>query len=304
MIDQGTAEIGAIGIAGLGKMGAPMARALITGFVPQNIPVLVHARDRSRPHVAELLQAGGTWTESPHDLAAADVVVIMVPDLPQVEELLDGDHGMLSAGKSDCVVAICSSVSPDGVRTLAQRAGNQSSGRVRLIDAPVSGGVEGAQSATLSLMVGGDDADVEHAWPVLQALGTPAHLGPVGSGSVAKACNQLVVAATITALSEASLIAERSGLSVDRLFEIFGRGYAGSRLLESKKQKLIDHDYSAEGVARFMVKDLAFAASAAQDSKTATPQLTLLEDLFNDLVTRGFGDEDLTAVQAYLALRS
>ena len=141
-------------------------------------------------------------------------------------------------------------------------------GRVRVIDAPVSGGSEGAQAGTLSIMVGGDERDVNDAWPVLAACGNPVHLGPLGSGQVAKACNQMIVAATVLALGEAAVLADRSGLDLDELFRLLAGGYAGSRILETRGDRIVREDYSPSGAARYMVKDLRFAATVAQATGT------------------------------------
>ena len=141
-------------------------------------------------------------------------------------------------------------------------------GAVRVVDAPVSGGVEGAEAGTLSIMVGGEDRDVADGWAVLSACGNPVHLGPLGSGQVAKACNQMIVASTILALGEAAVLAERSGLDLTELFRLLGGGYAGSRILESRGDRIIQQDYSPSGVAKYMVKDLDFASAVATATGT------------------------------------
>jgi 2-hydroxy-3-oxopropionate reductase len=115
---------------------------------------------------------------------------------------------------------------------------------------PVSGGVEGAEAGTLSIMVGGEERDVADAWAVLSACGDPVHLGPLGSGQVAKACNQMIVASKMLAPGEAAVLAERSGLDLAELFRLLGGGYAGSRILESRGDRIIQEDYSPSGVAK------------------------------------------------------
>lgn len=255
---------------------------------------------RSKQRVAPALDAGAQWVDSPVELAdASSVIVIMVPDLPQVEELLFGDNSVSQSSQSLTVV-VCSSVSPVAIRETEARLRLITEGRMRLVDAPVSGGAEGAKEATLSIMVGGDADTVASVLPVLNTFGTPVHLGPLGSGDTAKACNQLIVAATIAAISEASVIAERSGLDLDTLLSLLQRGYAGSRVLETKKDQLVNRDYSPKGVARYMIKDLSFAASAAETTHSATPMLDVLQGTFNGLVEAGLGDLDLAVMHRYI----
>ncbi len=171
---------------------------------------------------------------------------------------------------------------------------------MRVVDAPVSGGDEGATVGTLAVMVGGAPEDVAVALPVLAATGTAVHLGPLGAGQVAKACNQMVVAATLVALSEAAVVAERAGLDVAAMFDLLAGGYAGSRVLEVKKRRFATHDHSPSGAAKFMVKDLSFATDEARSTKTATPQLDVLRAVFTDLTAQGMGDLDTAVVQAYI----
>jgi 2-hydroxy-3-oxopropionate reductase len=284
-----------VGFVGLGVMGAPMARNIArAGFE-------LHVTAR-RPAAADALVAdGATRHATARELARhADVVVVMVPDLPDVEAVLDGDDGLLAGVDAPTVVVVCSTVSPEGVRALGRRVAQATGGLARLVDAPVSGGEEGAVAGTLSVMMGGRDEDVAVAAPVLAATGTPVHLGPAGAGEVAKACNQMIVAATVLALGEAAVVAERAGLDVRALFDLLGGGYAGSRLMEVKKARLAEHDHSPSGPARFMVKDLGFATAEAAATRTATPQLEVTREVFTGLTDAGLGDLDTSVVQAYV----
>lgn len=284
-----------IGMIGLGNMGMPMAVNLITAF-PGSLTVTARSRDRAE----SALSAGASWAETPAEVArTSDVVILMVPDLPQVDELLFGEGGVVEA-LTTCVIVVCSSVSPTGIRATDARLRQQTDGRMRIVDAPVSGGTEGAAAATLSIMVGGTDADVATVMPVLSACGTPVHLGPLGSGDIAKACNQLIVAATMAAVSEASVIAERSGLDLDALLTLLQGGYAGSRVLETKKDRLVARDYSPSGAARYMVKDLSFAHAAAVETGTGAPLLDALRTQFDGLVEAGLGDDDLAVIHRYI----
>ena len=289
-----------IGVLGLGAMGEPMAHRLIDAHGD----VRIHARS-PRP---ALVEAGATWAETPRDRAAAsDAVLVMLPDLPELEAALDGPDGLLagavSKGDGDLLLLIGSTSSAVGVRALAERLATQTDGRVHVVDCPVSGGVDGATAGTLSIMIGGLDADARLAARVLAPCGTPVHLGPLGAGEVAKACNQLVVSATITALGEASEIAARSGIDLETLWTLLAGGYAGSNLLSARKEKLVTGDDSPSGVAKYMVKDLRFAADAAAAVGIQPALLPALREIFDEIVDAGLGDRDIAVTRRMTAER-
>lgn len=287
-----------VGVVGLGAMGAPMTRNLLTAAPGTAVSVY----GRTPVKLAGLVAAGATAVPTPRDLAeAAEVVLVVLPDLPDLEGLLDGPDGLLAGVHRRTVLVVSSTVSPEGIRTLAGRLDERTGGLLRVVDAPVSGGEDGAVAGTLSIMLGGDPADCAFVQPVLATMGTPVRLGPLGAGQTAKACNQMIVAATMLALGEAAVIAERSGLDLAALFELLGGGYAGSRMLESRKRRLVEKDHSPSGAARFMIKDLGFAAAAAGATSTTTRQLPALRAAFAELVERGHGDQDISVVQAYIA---
>lgn len=289
---------GGIGMIGLGVMGRPMALNLIDRLGER--PLYVHHRSEDR--ASELILAGARWAPTPRQLAAeARIIILMLPDLPQVEQVLDGSDGILAGITDDTVLVISSTSSASGVRELAERVRTATDGKLAVVDAPVSGGEDGAIAGTLSIMVGGDDADVQRVLPVLAALGNPVHLGPLGAGEIAKFCNQLIVASTIMALGEAAVLAERSGLDLGALFTLLEGGYAGSRVLETRKDRLVSGDFGSSGVAKFMVKDLTFALEEAKSSGTVAPQLQLLSDSFRDLTERGFGNQDISVTRAYVS---
>jgi 2-hydroxy-3-oxopropionate reductase len=285
-------------VIGLGVMGAPMAINLL-----RRLPAgaTVHVTARRTASAAGVLGAGARWHPTPRAVAdAADVVVLMVPDMPAVRAVLAGPDGLLAGVSRPTVLGISSTVSPDAVRELDREVRDATGGLLHVVDAPVSGGEEGAVAGTLSVMVGGAPDDVARVLDVYRAVGTPAHLGPLGAGQVAKACNQIIVAAQVLALGEAAVIAERAGLDVLAMFDLLGGGYAGSRVLEVKKRRFAEHDHSPSGPARFMVKDLGAAIEEARRTATPTPQADLLLRVFTDLTRRGYGDQDTSVVQAYL----
>ncbi|WP_154792409.1 NAD(P)-dependent oxidoreductase [Occultella kanbiaonis] len=313
-----------VGVIGLGVMGAPMARHMATA----GIPTSVWAR---RPAITQALAAhGASVAATAAELAAAsDVVVLVLPGMPEIDAVLTGPDGLLAgnAGEPDGVggaeqvgssdpdgvaaagqvgsarparlLVICSTVSPRDVRELADRPELRDAGW-RVVDAPISGGEQGAEAGTLAIFVGGEREDVEVVAGVLSATGNPVHLGPLGSGQVGKACNQVIVAATVTALGEAAVLAERSGLDVAALFDLLGGGYAGSRLLEVKKDRFVAHDHSPSGAAKYMVKDLTGALDQAEDARTTLPLTTQLLQTFTDLTAAGLGDNDTAVVQAWI----
>ncbi|MDJ1113358.1 NAD(P)-dependent oxidoreductase [Microbacterium dauci] len=293
-LDDETASF-RLGVLGLGAMGDPMAQRLLAA----RGALTVHARS-PRP---DLVAAGATWADSPRELAAhSDAVLVMLPDLPQLESALAGGDGLL-AGAGDLLLLIGSTSSPTGVRALAERLDAESGGRIRVVDCPVSGGVDGATAGTLSIMLGGEPDAAALAASLLSPCGTPVHLGPLGAGEVAKACNQLVVAATITALGEASELAARSGIDLETLWTLLGSGYAGSNLLTSRKEKLTTGDDSPSGIAEYMVKDLGFAADVASATGIRPALLPTLRAIFDEIVDAGLGDRDIAVTRRLTAAR-
>jgi 2-hydroxy-3-oxopropionate reductase len=231
------------------------------------------------------------------------VIVLMLPDLPEVEAVLDGPDGILAASPRDLVLVVSSTSSPDGVRALNQRLAAETDGAVRVVDAPVSGGTDGAAAGTLSIMLGGAEPDVARVLPLLRACGTPVHLGPLGAGQVAKACNQMIVASTILALGEAAVLADRSGLNLTVLFDLLAGGYAGSRILSTRGERLVTEDYSPSGPARYMVKDLDFATAVAAATDSHPVLLPAVKAAFDELVARGLGDLDIAVTRRFISQR-
>lgn len=289
-----------VGIIGLGVMGKPMAANLL-----KDASVDLRLTARRREAVQDLVAAGAEWHDTAASLAAgADLILLVLPDLPEVRSVLDGPTGILAGSDGDLVLVICSTSSPSGVRALADELHRDTDGRVRVIDAPLSGGEEGAKAGSLSIMVGGEAEDVAIAVPVLERCGRPVHLGPLGAGEVAKACNQMIVAAAVLALGEAAVLASRSGIDVAQMFDLLGGGYAASRILETRGPRIVAQDYSPSGVAKYMVKDLRFAADVADQTGTQAALLPALKAAFEDLVATGLGDSDISVTRKYIEDRS
>jgi 3-hydroxyisobutyrate dehydrogenase-like beta-hydroxyacid dehydrogenase len=284
-----------VGVLGLGAMGLPMAERLLAAHGQ----LLFHSRS-PRP---SLVAAGATQVDSVRELASrADVLLAILPDLPQLAEHLDGPDGLLAA-RGDLLLMIGSTSSAPGVRALAERLDAATGGRIHVVDSPVSGGADGAAAGRLSIMLGGDSDDCARAATVLAPCGTAVHLGPLGAGEVAKACNQMVVAATILALGEASVLAERSGIDLATLWQLLGGGYAGSNLLQSRKDKLVSGDDSPSGIAAYMVKDLRYANDVAVATGTEPVLLPALRAAFDEIVESGLGDRDIAVTRRLVAER-
>jgi 2-hydroxy-3-oxopropionate reductase len=278
-----------IGFIGLGIMGRPMARNLLgAGF-----DLVVHSR--SRGPVDELVAAGADAASSPAEVAAtSDVTITMLPDTTDVEEVLAGDDGVLSAASAGSLVIDMSTIDPGPTRRLAAAFEERD---VAMLDAPVSGGERGAIGATLSIMVGGGDAAFERAHPVFEALGgTIVHVGPIGAGQVCKACNQLVVAATIEAVAEALALAERSGVDARRVREALLGGFAGSKILEVHGQRMLDRTFEPGFRARLHAKDARIVLGAAREVGADVPSFEVVARQLDRLVADGDGELDHAAL--------
>ncbi len=287
-----------IGFIGLGTMGRPMAGHMFARLPEGDTMVL---NDISSERVTDLLDGGAVWASTARELAGlVDVVFFMVPDIPQVQAVLDGPDGLLAGIKGDIVLVVCSTVAPDAIRRLDAEVSAATNGKARVIDAPVSGGEVGAKAGTLSIMVGGPDELVSQAMPYLALTGNPVHLGPTGAGEVAKACNQLICAANIVANAEAAVVAERAGLDVAKLFELMQGGYAGSKIMADKGPRFAAKDYSVSGAAIFWIKDLLAYLDEAGRTGTATVQGDRLLDAFQGVVDAGWGWQDTAIVQKFI----
>lgn len=290
-----------VGMLGLGHMGYPMAEHLLASHLVSTVNIT----GRSREKLEELENAGAVWCETPRDIAFnSDILISVLPDLPQLEAQLEGANGILAGIRHPIVLLICSTSSPRGVRDLSEKLTRTTHGKINIIDAPLSGGTDGAKDGTLSIMMGGDRALYDKISPIMEACGTPLYMGDLGAGQVTKACNQMIVASTITALSEASLIAERSGIELEQLFKALAGGYAGSRLLEARKQRLIQKDYRVSGAAKFLLKDLAFAEDESHQHHVYTPLLKTLHTIFENIVASEMGEKDMSVVQNWLESKS
>lgn len=238
------------------------------------------------------------------ELRDEDTIIFMLPDLPFIEEaaadLLESWRN--KAPRPGTAVVVMSSVSPTAVQLFGDTVHEASGGNAAVVDAPVSGGTAGAHSGSLAIMVGGTQSQFEALKPLLETVGTTVRrMGPLGSGSLAKACNQLIVGTTTAALAEAAELAERSGMDVRALFEVLSGGLAGSRVLENVGPRLAAKDYAPTGPAKFMHKDLGFVLTSAQAVGSAVPMASAAIDLYAELKRQGLGDQDLAVVRQAIA---
>jgi 2-hydroxy-3-oxopropionate reductase len=226
----------------------------------------------------------------------------MLPDLPQVTAVLNGSQGLLAQQPVMHTLVVLGTVSPVAVRTLADDLAGRG---IAVVDAPVSGGVTGARNATLSIMAGGDTDAVERIRPYLAAMGgTVRHMGGPGAGSLAKACNQLVVAGTLVALAEAVLLAERGGLDPAAVLDVLAGGLASSEVLTQKRHHLSTGDFTPSGPARYLFKDLGFVLDSAADERITLPLSTTVSRLYATVEAQGLGDLDNSVVLELLRGRS
>jgi 2-hydroxy-3-oxopropionate reductase len=230
----------------------------------------------------------------------ADVVITMLPDTPDVELVMLGDDGVRSGAAPGTLAIDMSSIDPGPARRIAEAL---SAAGVDALDAPVSGGERGAIDGTLSIMVGGEPATFERARPLFEALGANVvHVGPSGAGQVAKACNQLVVAATIEAVAEALLLAERSGVNAAKVREALLGGFAGSKILEVHGQRMLDRAFEPGFRARLHRKDARIVLGAAAATGTPVPSFEVVARQLDRLVEDLDGGE-LDHAALYAALR-
>jgi 2-hydroxy-3-oxopropionate reductase len=274
-----------IAFIGLGIMGSPMAVHLA------NAGHQIAGYNRTPEKAAPLVDAGGRAAESIADAVRdADVVCVMVPDSPDVSDVLAGAGGVFENAKPGTLVIDFSSIRPDVTAQLAEQAAAK---RMRLVDAPVSGGEAGAKSAALSIMVGGEAADFEAAKPFLDAVGkTVVHVGPSGAGQTVKAANQLIVAANIEALAEAVVFLEAYGVDTTAALEVLGGGLAGSKVLDQKKQNMLDRSFDPGFRIALHHKDLGIVTAAAREAGVVVPVGGLVAQLMASSLANGDGGLD------------
>ena len=278
-----------IAFIGLGTMGDPMVRNLLRA----GHSVTVHNRTREKER--SLVEAGAIATYSPQQAAAqVDIVITCVSDSPDVEAVLLGEAGVIHGARAGTLVIDMSTISPEVTRRIATALAAKD---VQMLDAPVSGGSEGAQKGTLSIMVGGAAADVERAMPVLSAMGsTITHVGAIGAGQITKAINQIIVAGTYWSVAEGMSLGLKAGLDMNQVVQAVGSGAAGSWGLTNRSGNMIDNNYPLGFRVRLHQKDLNIALETARELGLPLPMAAYVEQVETGLIARGYGDEDISAI--------
>ncbi|MEM7346823.1 MAG: NAD(P)-dependent oxidoreductase [Chloroflexota bacterium] len=273
-----------IGFIGLGIMGQGMAHNLLkAGF-----SLTVWNRTASR--MESLIAAGAQTGKSPADVAAqSDIIVICVSDTPDVEAMILGDQGILTGAKAGSLVIDCSTISPTATKQLAAKL---SENEVAMLDAPISGGSEGAVNGTLSIMVGGTSADFERATSVFEAMGkTITHVGDIGAGQMVKIVNQILVVGNALAMSEALLMAEAGGLDLKTALKAVEAGAAGSWMLSNRGPQIIERDWRPGFTIDLQQKDVRLVLGAADELGVPLPGTALVHQLYRTLQAQGLGSD-------------
>ena len=278
-----------IGFIGLGIMGKPMARNLMKA----GYQLVVY--NRSSGSMNELAAEGARTASNAREVAEqSNVVITMLPDSPQVQEVMTGENGVLAGAKANALVIDMSTISPVVTQQLAQAA--QARG-VHMLDAPVSGGDVGAQQGTLSIMVGGSSEDFERAKPLLEVLGkTIVHVGGTGAGQVVKACNQVVVALTIEAVSEALVLGSKAGVDPEVILRVLSGGLAANRVMEVRGPNFLQHNFQPGFKIALHQKDLGIALAAGREYGVPLPVTAIVDQMLQALKLRGQGDQDHSAL--------
>lgn len=278
-----------VGLIGAGIMGQPMARNLArAGF-----KVFVHTR--TRRHAEPLISEGMTWCDSPASLASAvEAIITIVPDSPDVRSVYMGSGGICETLRSGTLCIDMSTIDPAVAKEVA--AGVSGRGG-RFLDAPVSGGKTGAEAGTLTIMVGGEEADLRDAMPLFLAMGkNVVHCGPVGNGQLTKLCNQILCGLNLLAVCEAMVFARKAGLDPALMHKAVSTGAAGSWALQNLGQRMLDRDFAPMFMIDLQQKDLGIALAQAREHGVPMPGTALVRELLGASQAAGEGREGTQAL--------
>ena len=278
-----------LGFIGLGLMGKPMAGHLLAAGQS------LHVYDTNQESVQELAAKGAVACNSGREVAEkSDIVFTMVPDTPDVEAVLFGENGVADGIKPGAIVVDMSSISPIATKEFASKLNAKG---VKMLDAPVSGGQVGAEKAALSIMVGGEPEIFEKVKPYFEIMGKNiVHIGGNGDGQTCKVANQIVVALTIEAISEALLFASKAGADPAKVRAALLGGFAQSRILELHGERLLQRNFKPGFRIRHQQKDLNIALQSARSLGMSLPGAALVQEMFNGVVAQGGGDLDHSAL--------
>lgn len=273
-----------IGFIGLGIMGQGMARNLLKA----DFPLTVWNRTASK--MEPLMAAGAQVGRDPADVAVqSDIIITCVSDTPDVETVILGENGLIKTVRAGSLVIDCSTISPIVTRDLAAKLAEKG---VAMLDAPVSGGSEGAAQGTLSIMVGGESQNFQRALPVLQAMGQKiTHVGSIGAGQTVKLVNQILVVGNALAMCEALLFAQAGGVDVTKALEAVSAGAAGSWMLSKRGPQILRRDWRPGFTIDLQTKDIRLVLDAADKLGVPLPGTALIFQLYRTLQTQGLGGE-------------
>lgn len=272
-----------VGFIGLGHMGKPMARNLLkAGF-----PLVAH--NRSRAPVDELVREGAEAAYSPREVAErCGIVITMLPDSPDVALVVEGPEGIIEAARRGLVLIDMSTILPHTSLRIATHLREHG---VAMLDAPVSGGPQGAKAGTLSIMVGGDKEVYEQCLPILQAMGKNiVHMGDNGQGEMTKLCNQVACVMNLLGVSETVVLAKRAGLDPGRVLEAISPGAAGSWMMSVQGPKMVARDFAPGFFVRLQLKDLRLIMETAEELHLPLAGAALVQQMFRALEASGEGE--------------
>jgi 2-hydroxy-3-oxopropionate reductase len=281
-----------IGFIGLGIMGRPMAKHLLKAGHPLFIL-------SSSAAAEELKKEGAMLLETPAAVAKeADIIITMLPDSPEVESMVTGKGNLLEAMKPGTLLIDMSTISPAISIKLYNKLFEK---EIEALDAPVSGGQTGAEAATLSIMVGGNESAFQRALPVFEKMGKNiVHIGKPGAGQTAKACNQVIVGMTIQAVAEALTLAKRSGVDVAKVRTALLGGFAQSKILDLHGQRIIDRNFKPGFKIKLHRKDMGIALQTGKDHLVPLPGSAVVASQMDAMIVEGQGDLDHSALALYL----
>ncbi len=278
-----------VAFIGLGTMGTEMAKNILNAG--HELTVYNRTRSKEEP----LAAAGAQRAESPAQAASnARIIVICVSDTPDVEAIVLGKSGVIESAPQGAVVVDMSTISPAATRRMAEKLSKKG---VKMLDAPVSGGPEGARNATLAIMVGGQDADFKTARPILEAMGkTVIHVGDIGAGQITKAINQILISGTYLSVAEGLTLGMKAGLDMEKVIQAISGGAASSWILHNRGANVVANTYPLGFRVRLHHKDLGIALDTARELGATLPATALVAQIENGLIARGFGDDDVSAI--------
>ena len=283
-----------VGFVGLGFMGKPMAKNLMEA----GYELVLY--NRTPEKAQELAEDGeAEVAANPREVAEnSDIIITMLPDSPDVEAVVAGEGGVLEGIRDGALLVDMSTISPVVTEELAEKVKGRGAS---MLDAPVSGGDVGAIEGTLSIMVGGSEEDFDRAKPLFDVMGkTVTHVGPTGAGQVTKAANQVVVALTIEAVSEALVLGSKGGVAPETILDVLSGGLAGNKVMEVKREKFLSHEFDPGFRSELHHKDLGIALAAGREYGVALPVTAIVDQMLLAMKKKGWGGEDHSALLRFI----